>query len=444
MPKVFRRILVILRALICLCLLALGVQSSLGVSVLFRNATIHTVSGPTLSNADLLIEGAVIKKIGPKLNEKAEQTVDLNGKHIFPGLIAAATSAGLVEIDMVRSTRDLSEVGEYTPDVRSWMAVNPDSELLPVARANGITHIVPVPSGGVVAGQSGLVSLSGWTVDEMTVKAPVALHIFWPSMNLDTTPREQLRDKSKFKSFEEQAKERAEKIKALDDFFSEAEAYAKSRKESDPVPAWEAMLPFVNGKIPLMIHADDQRQIKAAVEWAAERKYKMILAGGKDAWMVADLLAKHEVPVVFERIYNVSGPLGATPARDVDAYDVYFRAPEVLHKAGVKVAIGMGLGGQVASELRSLPYYTAQAVAFGLPEEEGLKAITLYPAQMLGVSDRLGSLEEGKEATFVIADGNILDNRTHVNEVWIRGEKMSLETRHTRLYEKYKNRPKKN
>ncbi len=444
MPKESAASEVMLRASICLVLFGLGIQISPGATVLLRNATIHTVSGPTLTNAELFVDGGVIKGIGTGLKEKAEQTIDLGGKHVFPGLIAAATSAGLVEIDMIRATRDLSEVGEYTPDVRSWMAVNPDSELLPVARANGITHIVPVPSGGVVAGQSGLVALTGWTVEEMTVKAPVALHVFWPSMSLDTTPKEQLRDKSKFKSLEDQAKERTEKIKALDDFFSEAEAYAKSRKEEEPVPAWEAMLPFVKGQIPLMIYADDYREIKAAVEWADQRKYKMILAGAKDAWMLADLLAKHQVPVLFERIYNVSGPLGATPARDVDAYDVYFRAPEVLHKAGVKVAIGMGLGGQVASELRSLPYYAAQAVAFGLPEEEGLKAITLYPAEMLGVSDRFGSLESGKEATFVIADGSILDNRTHVSEVWIRGEKTSMETRHTRLYEKYRNRPKKN
>jgi imidazolonepropionase-like amidohydrolase len=432
-----------LRAILFLILFKLGVQICPGASLLFRNGTIHPVSGPVLTNADFWIEGAVIKGVGTNLKSSTGQTVDLNGKHVFPGLIAAATSAGLVEIDMVRSTRDLSEVGEYTPDVRAWMAVNPDSELLPVARANGITHIVPVPNGGIVAGQSGLVSLHGWTVEDMTVKAPLALHVFWPSMSLDTTPKEQLADKSKFKSFEEQAKEREEKIKSLDDFFSEAEAYAKSRKQEESVPAWEAMLPFVNGKIPLMVHADDYRQIKAAVEWAGQRKYKMILAGARDAWMVADLLAKEKVPVIFERIYNMGGPLGATPARDFDPYDVHFRAPGVLHKAGVKVIIGMGLGGQVASELRNLPYYAAQAVAFGLPEEEGLKAITLYPAEILQVNDRLGSLEPGKEATFVIADGNILDNRTHVEEVWIRGEKTSPETRHTRLYEKYRNRPKK-
>jgi hypothetical protein len=349
----------------------------------------------------------------------------------------------LVEIDAVRATVDTREVGDYTPDVRSWLAVNPDSELLPVARANGITHIVPVPTGGIVSGHSGLVALEGWTVEDLAVKAPLALHVFWPSMSLDTTPREGLVDKSKFKSLEDQAKERADRLKDVDDFFSEAESYVKARptNANERVPAWEAMLPFLEGKIPLMVHADEARQIKAAVEWAARRKYEIIIAGGRDAWMHADLLATNRVPVLFERVFYQSSSLAGTPSRDVDPYDIHYKAPAILHEAGVKVAIGIGLGGHSASELRNLPYVAAHASAFGLPADVALRAVTLHPAEMLGIADQLGSLEVGKDATLMVTTGDILDIRSQVTEVWIAGQKTSLETRHTRLYEKYNHRP---
>ena len=413
-------------------------------SILFKNASIFPVSSPAMEKADLLIENGKIQKIGVNLSSEGAREVDCSGKHICPGIIAAATTAGLIEIDAVRATIDSREVGDYTPDVRSWLAVNPDSELLPVARANGITHIVPVPTGGIVPGHSGLVALHGWTVEDLAVKAPLALHLFWPNMSLDTTPREGLVDKSKFKSLEDQAKDRAERLKDVDDFFSEAEAYAKARpsNEIDRVPAWEAMLPFLSGEIPLMIHADESRQIKAAVEWVIQRKYKGIIAGARDAWMHADLLASNKIPVLFERVYYQSSSLAATPSRDIDPYDAHYKAPAVLHKAGVQVAIGLGLGGHSASELRNIPYVAAHAMAFGLPADVALKSITLHPAQMLGIADRLGSLEVGKEATLVIATGNILDIRSRVTEVWIAGKKANLESRHTRLYEKYNNRPK--
>ena len=247
----------------------------------------------------------------------------------------------------------------------------------------------------------------------------------------------------RFKSLEDQARERSERIRKLDDFFSEAETYARGRKagKADKIPAWEAMLPFLNGEIPLMIHADEARQIKSAVEWAGKRNYNVCIAGGKDAWMVAELLAEKKIPVLFERVFYAGSSLAGTPSRDVDPYDVHFSAPSVLHKAGVKLAIGSGQGGHSASDLRNLPYHAAQAIAFGLPEDAALRAITQVPAEILGVADRLGSLEPGKEATLIVASGNIFDIRAQVEQVWIAGEKTSLETRHTRLYEKYNNRP---
>jgi imidazolonepropionase-like amidohydrolase len=412
-------------------------------SLLLKGATVHTVSGDTLSPGQVLIEDGKIKAVDKEVSASGALSIDLTGQHLYPGMISLDSVLGLTEIEAVRATADASEVGDYTPDVESWIAINPDSELLPVARANGIAYFEPVPTGGIVSGQSGLLAMSGWTAEAMTVKKPIALHLFWPRMELDTTPPEKVTGKNKPKSLEDQAKERRTKLHSMMEFFSEAAAYAKARAAAskgsttapEPVPAWEAMLPYVRGELPITIHADEIRQIKAAVTWASTNQYKIILAGGRDAWKVPDLLASNKVSVIYEHTFT-------EPMRDSDSYDVHFSAPELLHKAGVEVSFAIGLRMFDAPTVRNLPYAAAQAAAFGLPAEEALKGLTLYPARFAGVADRLGSIEAGKEATLFSADGDILDIRTNVKHMWISGKEVSLESRHTRLYEKYKSRPK--
>jgi imidazolonepropionase-like amidohydrolase len=408
-------------------------------SLLLTGATVHTVSGETIPAGQVLIKDGKISAVGKTVSANGAKTIDLSGLHLYPGMIALNTDMGLVEIGAVRATRDQSEVGEFTPEVQSWLAVNPDSELLPVARANGMAYFQPTPQGGVVAGQSGLVALDGWTTEQMTVKPAIALHVYWPSAGLNTAARDQSLSRERWKSLEDQDKERREKIKELDDFFQEARAYAKAReaaKEGDnflSIPSWEAMLPVVSGKVPITVHADDARQIRAAVKWAETNRFKTILAEARDAWKVAGLLASNNVPVIYNHIFT-------QPPRDTENYDVQFAAPGVLQKAGVKIA--MSLSSYRASLVKNLPYEAAQAAAFGLPAEEALKSITLYPAQIAGVADRVGSLETGKDATLVVTDGDILDIRVNVKRMWIAGREVSLENRHTRLYEKYRSRPK--
>ena len=411
---------------------------------LLYNATVHTGNGETYTNSGVLIANG---KISMVLNGKTamrlsvHEMVDLKGQHIYPGLLAIDTVLGLTEIEAVRATQDATEVGDYTPDVESWVAVNPDSELLPVTRANGIAYFEPVPDGAMVAGQSALLSMDGWTYEQMTVKKPVALHVFWPSMELNTTPKEKSPDKEKWKSLDDQAKERRAKLRALADFFEEARAYAKAKDAAteglptlEKIPAWEAMLPYARAELPIVIHADEARQIKSAVEWASTNKFKAFIAGGRDAWMVAGLLATNNIPVIYEHTFT-------QPVRDTESYDVHFHAPEVLREAGVKVIFSVGPGIFGAPMTRNLPYAAAQAIAFGLPEEEALKGVTLYPAELMGVADRMGSIETGKDATLVVCDGDIFDIRSNVKRMWIGGKEISLESRHTRLYEKYKNRP---
>ena len=397
---------------------------------LFTNAVVHTVSGPTHSPGFVLIDGDTIKAVGPVKEQpvaKETQVVNLKGQHLFPGLIAPTTALGLMEIPAVRATVDTREVGIYTPEVKSWLAVNPDSELIPVARANGITHFAPTPQGGTVTGQSGLMATVGWGYENMTHQSPVALHLFWPSMNINPGA-----DDTK-----KQAKDRDKRLKEIDDFFEEARAYAKSQSapEHKGIPTWDAMLPWVRGEKPLFIHANSRVQIESAVNWATKRGWRPIIAGARDAWQITELLSKHNVPLIFEHTFTL-------PVRDFDRYDAQFRAAGILHKAGVKVVFSEGLARFAASNARNLPYSAAQSAAHGLPRAEALKGITLYTAEILGVGKRLGSIEAGKEATFFTANGHILEIRTQVKQMWIAGKKVNLDNRHNRLYKKYRNRPK--
>lgn len=404
---------------------------------LLTGAVVHTVSGQTWSPGQVQVKDGTIVAVGDHLPGAAGRVIDLTGLHLYPGIIAAGTTLGLIEIDAVRATMDTTEVGSHTPDVLSWLSVNPDSELLPVARANGITHFEPVPFGGRISGQSSVMALSGWTIENMVVRKLAGLHLEWPSMSLNTAPKEESRNKANWKSLKDQAQDRQTTLQTLQEFFDEAEAYAQARRHAPTsttvVPVWDAMLPFLEGKMPLMVHAEEVRQIRAAVAWAAQHHYRIVIYGGRDAWMAAELLAQHQIPVVFDHVFTL-------PPRDTSPYDIHFKAPSILQAAGVKVIFSQG-GRQEAASLRNLPYAAAQAIAFGLPSAEALKGLTLYPAQILGVSDRLGSIEPGKEASLFASDGDILDLRVNVKQLWIAGHEMSLESRHTRLYQKFKSRP---
>lgn len=427
--------------------------------LIFVHGTVHTVSGAVLTNAAVFVRDGRITEVGagPSSGAAAESIIDLQGQHLYPGLIATDTVLGLVEIEGIRATRDATEVGPFRSDVFAWVAVQPDSDLLPVTRANGFTHAQVVPQGGVVSGFSGVIALNGWTHETMAIRKAAALHIFWPDFGLDPTPRDRASNPDGWRSMEDQVKQRNLRLREIDAFFDDAESYARARRaalgdlppypapgqgslrppvSSDfpIVPAWEGMLPVLDGKLPVFLHADDANQIRSAIAWAARRKLRAILAGGREAGRVADLLAQHRIPVAYEDFY-------ALPQHDTDPYDVQFSTPARLAKAGVKVTFAGGATRNGGANLRNLPYAAAQAVAFGLPADEALRGLTLYPAEMLGLADRLGSIEPGKEATVFVADGDILDIRSQVRRLWIAGREVPLDSKHTRLYERYRARP---
>lgn len=398
--------------------------------VVIMNATIHPVSGPSIETGMILFDKGKIMAIGANVTIPANaERIDATGKHVYPGLISADTYIGLTEIGAVRASRDRTETGRINPNVRAETAFNPESELIPVTRANGITMVVTSPSGSLLAGTGAVMLMDGWTWEEMTFKAPAALYVHWPSMVTRRGPFVRQTE-------EEQKKEREKALKELSDAFRDARAYmvAKKAEQQKGVPyhnvdvRWEAMIPVLEGKVAVVVWAHEMQQIQAAVAWAQQEKIKLIIGGGYDAWRVADLLTKHDVPVLAGGIHRL-------PSHRFDAYDDAFTLPKKLYDAGIRFAI---ISEDEAPHERNLPYQAATAAAYGLPKDEALKAITLYPAEIFGIADRVGSLEVGKDATLVVTTGDPLEIATNVEMEFIQGRKIDLTSRHTKLYEKYK------
>jgi imidazolonepropionase-like amidohydrolase len=312
--------------------------------------------------------------------------------------------------------------------LRASVAVNPDSELIPVTRANGVLTVLTRPTGSIVAGQSALINLAGWVPKEMTVADPVALHVDFPTaapmFSMDPNVPNVGRAVAK--------KQREEKLRRLRELFQQAIAHDEARKKSTNQPAnprLEALVPYARGQKPVVIQANRKAEIDEALKLADELKLKMILSGGIDAWKVVGDLKKRDIPVIL-------GPTMTLPNDANDPFDAPYACAAKLHEAGVKFCIRSG----GMANTRNLPYEAAMAVSYGLPAEEGLKAVTVYPAQILGVADQLGSIETGKRANLVLTNGDILQASTQVLALFIDGKPLEPTSKHTRLYERYRER----
>ncbi|MDQ3280865.1 MAG: amidohydrolase family protein [Acidobacteriota bacterium] len=401
-------------------------------TIAIRNATIVPVSSAPIANGTIVFSNGVITAIGANVEVPANATViDARGSFVYPGMIDSGSSVGLIEIDSVPGTVDTSELGDFNPNAQAAVAINPHSELIPVTRVNGVTHVVSTPSGGIVSGQSALIQLAGWTPPQMVVKAGAAMNIFFPRLRsapLADVPQEEEAEKERTKSYTKQ-------IDRLRDLFRDAQSYAKAasartaRFDRDLI--LEALVPVVEGHMPVVMHADQARDIRAALAFGDEFHLRVIVAGAQDAARVVSELKSRNVPVLL-------GPILDLPQREDDAYDAVYSNASVLFQNGIRFAIQT----QDAHNTRNLPYQAATAAAFGLPKEEALRAITLYPAQIWAVADRLGSLEVGKEASLIVTDGDPLEFRTNIQRVFIAGEEISTDSRHTLLYKKFGNRPK--
>ncbi len=399
--------------------------------ILIQGGTIHTISHGILENADILFVDGKITSVGHNLDIPAEaEIIDASGQHVFPGLISAGSTLGLQEIGAVRATRDYAEVGAVNPNVRANVSYNPDSELIPITRSNGILLALSVPRSGLISGTSSLMMLDGWTWEDATLMHPVGLHLFWPSMNIPKPkPGKQKEKKDK--------DSRLKSIQEIDDLIQESRAYAQLKATGSPSfkhnLRLEGMLPVITGDIPMFIHANEVRQIEAAVYWAERQSVKMVLVGGKDSWRVTQILKDREIPVIYTQTHS-------TPMRRFEQYDQAFITPSQLYAAGVKFCISNSESPFQTPHIRNLPYHAAKAASYGLSWKEALRSITLSTAEILGVEDQVGSLEASKDATFFIADGDILDIRTQVNMAFVQGRRVDLSDRHKTLYSKYRNK----
>ncbi len=393
--------------------------------VLISGATVHVVDGATIKNGSLLFDEGKIIAVGKSISAPdGAIRIDAQGQHVYPGLIESMTDLGLREISAVGETDDRTELGSLNPNARSWVAVNPDSELIPVARAGGVLAVMTAPRGRWVRGQSAVLQLDGWTAEEMSLLAPAGLYVDWSA----TESRDD--DEKKW------AENREEKLKELDDLLDEARRYGAARQanpEQTPTDIrLESLLPVIAGQRPLIAEAQRQATIESAISYAESQQLRLVIQGGYDAADCAELLKRYDVPVIIGSTYRL-------PLRRDDAYDAAFTLPSRLRRAGVRFAIaGEGAGSPGgAANARSLPYHAGVAVAYGLSPADALRAITLSAAEILGVADRIGSITAGKDATLIVTDGDILETKTHVTAAFIGGRVVDLGSRHKTLYKKY-------
>jgi len=407
------------------------------------HAKIFTLAGPPIEDGTVLIHDGKIAAIGTGITIPAgAQVIDAKGLQVYPGLFDSVTQMGLSEISAVRSTVDSTETGSFNPDVVAATAILPSSAHIPVTRAAGITAVVAAPASGgfdsggasnLVGGQASAVHLAGWTIDDMLIKKHAAMVVDWPSLELRSFDFSTFSMKEK--SFADAKKEYDKQINQLADYVEQARHYSQVQGAANASfqrdVKLEAMGPVVRAEMLLLVFADKERQIRDAVDFCDKQKLKMILAGGAEAWKAKDLLRSKNVPVIL-------GPTLGEPPQEDDPYDRLMTQPEELRAAGVKIAFASFDN----SFARRLGQQAANAVAHGLPYDEGLKAVTLYPAQMFGLEGQLGTLETGKIADLIVTNGDPLDVTTDVRYLFIKGQLTSTENKQKDLYEKYRNRPK--
>jgi imidazolonepropionase-like amidohydrolase len=391
-----------------------------------------------------VIKDGKIAAIGEGIPVPADaKVIDAKGLQVYPGLFDSITQMGLSEISAVRATVDSTETGAFNPDVVAATAVSPSSAHIPVVRAAGITEVVAVPASGgfdsggttnLVGGQASAFYLAGWTMDDMAIRKNAALVIDWPE--IETRSFDFTTFSNKEKAFSEAKKEYDKQVEQLADWLEQARHYAQSMEKA-PAGSFErdlkleALVPVVHGQIPVLVFADRARDIRNSVEFFDKQHIRMILAGGTEAWKVKDLLRSRSIPVILR-------PTLGEPAEEDDPYDRLMTQPAELVAAGVKVAFGSFDN----SFARRLGQQAANAVAHGLSYEEGLKAVTLYPAQIFGLDSQLGTIETGKVASLIVTNGDPLELTTEVKYLFIKGQLTPMDNRHKDLYEKYANRPK--
>jgi len=401
-------------------------------AVALRGATIHTVTNGVIQNGTIVLNGGKIVAVGANVTIPAgAKVVDVTGKHIYPGLIDAYSTVGISEIGAVDVSNDVNEIGDFNPNVRADVAVNAESRHIGTTRSAGVLVAFSTPGGGLISGLSSAMSLEGWTWEEMSMKGAAALNVNWPDPNARPRRFGGGGPPGQFGAGARPApKTYAEQVQEIKDFFGEARAYRDAVKAGTQVRTdtrYAAMIPALDGAIPVVVAAEGVAQINDALTWGKEEGLRLVIRGGRDAIHVAERLVAEKVPVILTSTI-------AAPDRSYEGYDNTYGMPARLHKAGVKFAISGGAGALYSNRL---PWEAGVAVGFGLSEEEALKAVTINAAEMMGVSDKVGSLEVGKEATLLITTGTPLDMTSNIEQSYIQGREINMMDIQKFFFEKY-------
>ena len=430
-------------------------------SFIIRNADVFPVTGPEIKGASILVQDGKIADIGTKIvPPKGMKVVDAKGMRVYPGMIDSGTELGLSEVSGERVTVDTGELGEFMPQLKALIAVNPESEHFGTARVGGVTSAITFPAptargggggrgGGTtqyISGEAALIHTSGWTWEDMEILRDAAIQLNFPAIrgrggrggNADFNPDETAGAAGGAATgFAEQKRQYDLQIAKINDFFDAARQYLKERTMNAPGfkkdLKMEAMIPVLEGKVPVAVVASRARSIHDAILFADKQHVRIIIIAPHDIDKVGAELKAKNIPVILGRTEQL-------PENEDSPYDEAFTIPAEAYKAGVKFAFGT-LGSDTNEFVRNIGLNAARAIAFGLPAEEGLKAVTINAAEIWGVADKMGSIEKGKWADLIVANGDPLDATTEIKQVFIKGKEIEMMNKQIRLYEKYKARP---
>ncbi|KEO73962.1 amidohydrolase family protein [Anditalea andensis] len=388
---------------------------------LLRNATVVTVNKGILSNTSVLISEGNITAIGENISSTDAEIIDCSGKYIYPGMFDGGTKLGMVEINSVAETNDNAELGNVTPNMQALTTINPNAVAIPVTRVSGVTTTLAVPSGGLFPGTAALINLNGYTPDQMYAGFKGVV------MNFPSSARRSTRDRRSDDDIKKDAETAMKNINELWQRATMFQSFREAEAELDYYPEMEHLSKAVSGELPLLIEVNAAKDITNTLEWLADKpNVRAILTGVAEGWRVADKIAAAGIPVI-------TGPMLSIPTRESDRYDAAYTNPGKLLAAGVKV----GLRTNDTENVRNLPFNAGFAAAYGMGKDEALKAVTLVPAEIFGVADRLGSIEQGKSATLFVSDGDPFETKTQILHVFIDGYKIPMTNRHIQLYQEF-------
>lgn len=395
------------------------------------NATIHVGNGQVISNGTIKINNGKIDAVAAGITVPPDaKVVDAKGKQVYPGLILPITDLGLKEIGSgVRGSNDFSEIGEYNPSVRSIVAYNTDSKIINTLKANGILLACVAPQGGVISGSSSVVQLDAWSWEDAAYKMENGIHVHLPSFIVRFGRRGGFPGFQAAAAVTDPVKEALAKIEEIKSFFREAKAYLQESTHKETNLKYEAVKGLFDKKQKLFIYADQVKQMLVAIDFVKEFGFDVVLVGASESWQIAPLLKENNISVILNQEH-------ALPSTEDDDVDQPYKTPYMLHKAGVLFALN---DDHEESRYRNLAFNAGTAAAYGLTKEEALQAITLNTAIILGVADKTGSIEAGKDANIFISEGDVLDMKSSIiTAAFIQGRQVSLDNKQHQLYERYK------